>query len=74
MFDRLGINTILTSALPKSNTLYKVWFRRKLPTYKASKENACRARAVLKKVNKTSASKELSTIKVIKVKKKNCRK
>ena len=26
------INTIATGALPKGNTLYEVWFRRKPPT------------------------------------------
>jgi hypothetical protein len=61
------INTTSTSALPKGNTPYKVWFGRKLPTYKASKESACRARAVLEGVDETSASEESSTIKVIEV-------
>ena len=37
------INTIVTGALPKGNTLYEVWFRRKLPTnFLNYKENASR--------------------------------
>jgi hypothetical protein len=37
------INTIAIVALPKGNTLYEVWFRRKLPTdFLNHKESASR--------------------------------
>jgi hypothetical protein len=40
------INTIATSALPKGNTPYEVWFRRKLPTdFQGHKETTRCARA-----------------------------
>jgi hypothetical protein len=42
------INTIATGALPKGNTLYEVWFGRKLPTdFLNHKENTRRARIAL---------------------------
>jgi len=42
------INIIATGALPKGNTLYEVWFRRKPPTdFLNYKENARRARIAL---------------------------
>jgi len=42
------INTIATVALPKGNTLYEVWFRRKLPTdFLNHKESASCARTAL---------------------------
>jgi len=42
------INTTATSALPKGNTPYEVWFGRKPPTdFQGYKETARRARAAL---------------------------
>jgi hypothetical protein len=42
------INTIATSALPKGNILYKVWFGQKLPTdFQGHKETTRRTRAAL---------------------------
>jgi hypothetical protein len=42
------INTTATGALPKGNTLYEVWFRRKPPTdFLNHKETTRRARAAL---------------------------
>jgi hypothetical protein len=42
------INTTATGALPKGNTLYEVWFRRKPPTdFLNYKESARRARTAL---------------------------
>jgi hypothetical protein len=63
------INTTATSALPKGNTLYEVWFGRKPPTdFLNHKESACRARAALGEgeidINESGASEQLSTIEV----------
>jgi hypothetical protein len=42
------INTTAILALPKGNTLYEVWFRRKPPTnFQGHKETTRRARAAL---------------------------
>jgi len=42
------INTPATGALPKGNTLYEVWFGRKLPTnFLNHKETTRRARVAL---------------------------
>jgi hypothetical protein len=42
------INTTATLALPKGNTLYEVWFGRKLPTnFQGHKETTRRARVAL---------------------------
>lgn len=59
------INTTPTTALPKGNTPYEVWFGRKPPTYQAPKESTRRAHAILEGVDKRSASEESSTIEII---------
>ena len=55
--------------MPKGNTPYEVWFGRKPPTdFLDHKESARRARAALEgevDIDKSSASKESSTIEVI---------
>jgi hypothetical protein len=58
-----------TSALPKGNTPYEVWFGRKPPTnFLNYKESACHIRAALGErkidINKSSTSKQSSTIEV----------
>jgi hypothetical protein len=60
------INTTPTSALPKGNTPYEIWFGRKPPTnFQDHKESAWRVRTALGGGNESSASGESSTIEVI---------
>jgi hypothetical protein len=60
------INTTPTSALPKGNTPYEIWFGRKPPTnFQRQKESARRVPTALGGDSESSASGELSTIEVI---------
>jgi hypothetical protein len=61
------INTTPTSALPKGNTLYEIWFGRKPPTnFQDYKGNTRRIYTVLGGENESNASRESSIIKVTK--------